>query len=55
MALKTKNITIRFPTPVYEWIVESAKKNHRSLNKEIVFWIRKAIEIARKTPFLEEK
>lgn len=32
-------VRIRLPVAVRQWVVESAERNYRSFNAEIVFWL----------------
>ncbi len=42
---KEVRMTFRIPSDIYEKIVESAKKNRRSINNEMVVALEKFIEI----------
>lgn len=42
MVIQQSQMRIRLPPDVRGWVEESAERNYRSINAEIVFWLNEA-------------
>lgn len=44
VSLKTEYMTIRLPKDLRSKVEQHAKRQHRSLSAQVMFWIEKAVE-----------
>ncbi len=48
MRKDVKNLTLRIPKQTHSWVVEEAKRNHRTINAQLLFWIQEKMGSAEK-------